>query len=34
MTREIMKIVEESFRFARESPFPGPEILMKDIYRS
>jgi pyruvate dehydrogenase E1 component alpha subunit len=34
LTREIMTNVEEAFAFARESPFPGPELLMKDIYRS
>jgi TPP-dependent pyruvate/acetoin dehydrogenase alpha subunit len=34
MTREIMKSVEEAFVLARESPYPGPELLMKDIYRS
>jgi pyruvate dehydrogenase E1 component alpha subunit len=34
MTCEIMKTIEESFTFARESPFPDADLLMKDIYRS
>jgi len=33
MTQEIMKKIEDSFNFARESPFPDEDLLMKDIYR-
>ena len=34
MKQEIMKKIEDSFNFARESPFPDKDLLMKDIYRA
>lgn len=34
MKQEIMKKIEESFNFARESPFPDKDLLMKDIYKA
>ena len=34
MTDKIMKTIKESFDFARMSPFPEADLLMKDVYRS
>jgi TPP-dependent pyruvate/acetoin dehydrogenase alpha subunit len=34
MKKEIMGTVEESFKFAKQSPFPDKDSLMKDVYRS
>jgi len=33
MTQDIQNTIEESFTFARESPFPDADQLMKDVYR-
>lgn len=33
MKREIRNIIEKSFLFARESPFPGTDCLMNNVYR-
>ncbi len=33
ITQEIMEKIEGSFIFAKESPFPAEDLLMRDIYR-